>query len=350
MAKYNMATTNALAKELWEDVLFEDTMKESFFGNLMGTSKDSIIQVKEDLTKSKGDRITFGMVPRGTPNVRNSGETLRGNETRIRDLNFQVTIDEHAFAVADDGPLTRQRAIFDVDEESLRNLHVMGAEYVDEQAFQGLYGRDKNGNQILGGAQLPTQQFFGGDATGFNDLEAADKMTPELISRVSAGAREGWNRSMSPLRGARVEGKEWYVLVVPHAVGYDIKTNATFQSAWENARERSSNNPLFSGVIGAWDNVLIKEHENTLKGTDAGAGSNVPYGRCLFLGQQALCWAWGEKPHIVSEDFDYGREHGHSWQCIFGATKPKFDNNNDGTARDYGMAELLVSATNTWTL
>jgi N4-gp56 family major capsid protein len=335
LAKYNIGTDNALTKELWEDVLFEDTMKESFFKPLMGTGKDSIIQVKEDLTKQKGDRITFGMVPRGSNerNIRNSGQTLRGHEAAIRDLNFQVTVDEHAFAFADDGPLSRQRALFNVDEETKRTITVAGAEYIDEQVFAGLY-------------DSPTRQIWGGDATGLGDLEAADLITPALISRVSSAAKDGWQREQTPFKGARVDGKNWLVMVVPHAVAYDIKQNSVFQNAWQNARERSPNNPLFSGVIGAWDDVLIKEHENATYGTDAGAGGNIPYGRCLLLGCQALCWAWAEKPKIISEDFDYGREHGHSWQSMFGYAKPKFDTNNNGTAHDYGVAEVVVSTTN----
>ena len=342
MAKTTMASSNPLVKQMWEDVLFEDTMKESFFSSLMGTGKDNIIQVKEDLSKNKGDSITFGMVPRGTPTVRNSGETLRGYETRIRDLNFSVTINEHTFAVADDGPLTRQRAMYNVDEESLRVLEVMGAEYIDEKCFEGLYGFDKNGNTT---GTLVTREFFGGNATAVGNIDSADDIDPALISKISAGAQDGWDRTQTPMKGARVDGKNWFVMVVPFSVGYDIKRNTEFQNAWQNARERSSENPLFSGVIGAWDNVLIKEHENAYKAYTGGAGGAEPYAKCLFLGCQALCWAWAEKPKIVSENFDYNREHGHSWQAMFGHARPRFDTNNDGTLRDYGVVQATVYAT-----
>lgn len=342
MAKTSIDPSDPLVKELWEEVLFEDTMIESFFSSMMGTGKDSIIQVKEELTKQKGDSITFGMVPRGTPNVRKSGETLRGYETRIRDLNFNVTIDEHAFAVADDGKLSRQRIMFDLDEESLKNLKVMGAEYLDKYAFESLYGLDENGVQT---GTLVEREFFGGNATGLGDIDAADTITPALISRIAAGAQDGWDRTQTPLKGARVDGKNWFVMVVPFSVGYDVKRNTEFQNAWQNARERSSSNPLFSGVIGAWDNVLIKEHENAFKAYDGGAANDVAYAKTLFLGCQALCWAWAEKPHIVSDEFDYGREHGHSWQAMFGTERPRFDTNGDGTVRDYGVVQATVAAT-----
>ena len=335
MAKTTMDASNPLVKQLWEEQLFEDTMKESFFHNLMGEGKENIIQVKNDLTKAKGDRVNFGMVPRGVPNIRKSGQTLTGHETRIRDLNFKVEVDEHTFAVADDGPLSRQRAMYNMDKESKKNVEVMGAEYVDEECFRALY-------------DTPTNQFFGGTATAFNNLTTGDLITPALISKIAAGAQDGWARRQTPLKGARVDGKDWFVMVVPFSVGYDVKQNTQFQNAWQNARERSSSNPLFTGVIGAWDNVLIKEHENCTVGLDAGAGSNVPYADCLFLGRQALCWAWAEKPHIVSEDRDFKREHAHSWQAMFGTAKPKFDTNNDGTVRDYGCVNVTVATTNVW--
>lgn len=342
MAKTTVETTNPLTLELWESVLFEDTMIESFFAAMTGKGKENIIQEKEDLIKSQGDTITFGMVPRGNPNVRKSGQTLRGHETRIRDLNFQVSIEEHVFAVADAGPLDRQRPIYKMDEETKRNIEVMGAEYLDKQCFESLYGLDENG--VVTG-EVINRNFWGGDATGLGDIDAADTLDPALISKVAAGAQDGWGRTQTPMKGARVDGKNWFVLVVPFSVGFDVKRNTEFQTAWQNARERSSNNPLFSGVIGAWDNVLIKEHENAFQAYNGGAGNDVSYSRCLFLGRQALCWAWAEKPHIVSDEFDYGREHGHSWQSMFGTAKPRFDTNNDGTKRDYGVAQLTVAAT-----
>ena len=50
-------------------------------------------------------------------------------------------------------------------------------------------------------------------------------------------------------------------------------------------------------------------------------------------------WAWGAKPKIVTAEFDYGREHGISWQAMFAVGKPVFN------SKDYGVISLQTART-----
>jgi hypothetical protein len=72
------ATRNTL--KLWSRKVWSDSVKETVYGRLIGTSDRSIIQVKDELSKSEGDRVRFGLraLPSGI-GVQDE-ETLEGNE------------------------------------------------------------------------------------------------------------------------------------------------------------------------------------------------------------------------------------------------------------------------------
>jgi hypothetical protein len=76
-----------------------------------------------------------------------------------------------------------------------------------------------------------------------------------------------------------------------------------------------------------------------------GSGGDVPYAMGLILGCQSLVWAWGARPSIRAEEFDYGREHGFAFDFIAAVEKPKFDVNVSGTAKDYGCVGLYTART-----
>ena len=60
-----MALTTAragLTPQLWDDDFFIEYVRSNRFKRYMGTDENSIIHLKEDLTKKKGDRITFAAV------------------------------------------------------------------------------------------------------------------------------------------------------------------------------------------------------------------------------------------------------------------------------------------------
>ena len=325
MAKTSQTTSEALTQKLWEKVLFDDTMKESYFSRFMSKDKGAIVQVKDQLESNKGDNVTFGLVPRTSAPIRTSGQSLEGHEDALTKYSFSVSLEEYAFGLRDRGPLDRQRAIFDMDAVSRSSIVTQGAEYVDQKCFDQL--------------QLsPTKTIFGGTATAYSNLTASDKITPEVISRIRAGARTGYDRAQTPLKPISINGKKYFVLLVHPDQMYDLKQDPVFEQARREALERSATNPIFTGAEAIWDGVVIHEHENITIANDGGAGT-VPTAKSLFLGEQALVWAWGAKPKIVTAEFDYGREHGISWQAMFAVGKPVFN------SKDYGVISLQTART-----
>jgi len=326
MAKTTFSTSDNLTRKAWGEKLFRDTLKVSYFEKFMSEGSDSFVQTKSVLTKESGDAITFGIRMRLAGDAKNSGETLEGNEEALTTYDDSVSLEEYAHAVRDAGPLDRQRAAFSIDTESRQALLDWGAELIDELCFDAL-------------TVSPTKIFYGGDATATGDIDASDKLTPALISKARAWAMTGGGRSQTPLRPVRIQGKKYFVLLVHPDVMYDLKQDATFAQARREAAERGKKNPVFSGAEAVWDGVIIHEHENIPIVSNWGAGTDVAGAKCALMGTQSILWAWGKRPAIVAEEFDYGREHGFGWSMIAGAKKPVFD------STDYGSIAMYVART-----
>ncbi len=342
MAKTAFATSDALTKKLWEEQLFRDTLKESYFSRFMGKTADSLIQTKEALTKEKGDNITFGIRMRLSQPGVTSGATLEGNEEKLQTYSFSVSLEQYRHAVRDAGALDRQRAMFSIDEESVSALKGWGSEKIDQLCFDTITG---TGTASTG----PTKIFYlasgtlsstGTVATATGAVTATDKITPSIISKIRAWCTTGGNRTQTPLRPIRINGKNYFILLVHPDVMADLKLDSTFLQARREALERGKDNPIFTGSEAIWDGVVIHEHENVPIYTTWGAGSNVPGAKCVFMGAQSLVWAWGKRPSVTSEEFDYGNEHGYGWEMIAKCGKPTFN------STDYGSVGVYVARTN----
>lgn len=325
MSKTSVATSSNLAESIVVEKLFRDMKKQSYFSRFMGGS-DKVVYEKTDLTKKKGDTLYFGIRMRVTNSGVTSNQALEGNEESLTFYNHTLTLEEYAHAVRDDGPLTRQRTPFDMDAEAKMALQDWGSEKIDQLLFDAMHAS-------------PTKQFYGGDATSTATIDSADTITPAVISKMRAWATTGGARSQTPLRPIMVDGRKYWILIVHPDVMYDLKQDSTFAQARREAEVRGKENPIFSGASAIWDGVVIHEHENSKIVTTYGASSNVPGAQCSLVGAQALVWGWGKRPKLVSEEFDYGREHGHSIQMIGKASKPVFN------SLDYGVVALHVART-----
>ncbi len=101
-----MAQTYAasgLTPQLWDDEFFRDYVRASRYKRYMGVDELAIIQLKEDLTKKRGDSVTYALVNELVNNGVTGNSTLKGNEERLNSRSHRVTVDvlRHAVAVDD---------------------------------------------------------------------------------------------------------------------------------------------------------------------------------------------------------------------------------------------------------
>lgn len=341
MAKTTFATGNALTKKVWEEKLFRDMVKESYFAKFMGDSADKMVQVKTQLEKGQGDRITVGLRMRLAGAGVVSGQTLEGNEEALSTYSHNITLEQYRHAVRDNGGMDRQRAVFQIDDEAEQAIKDWGTEKIDSLCFAALVG--------TAASPAGTKFFYKTSAgvlstatsgTAKTALTAADgKLTPAMISAMKSWALTGGNRSYIPLRPVKVDGRSYLVLLVHPDNMYDLKNDSTFTQALREAEVRGPTNPLFQHASAIWDGVVIHEHENVPVATDGG-GASVAWSSCALIGAQALAFAWGKRPKVVDETFDYGNEHAYAIDMICAASKPQFN------SKDYGAVNVFLARTN----
>lgn len=333
------STSNALTKKLWEERLFRDVQIESYFvSRFMSESDNNLVQEQTDLTKSQGDQVTFGIVPNLSGDGVVSGQILEGNEEGLNSYDYSIVLEQYRHGTRTKGKLDVQRAMFSIPDVSRDKLKIWGAEKIDKLLVAALLASPTKILYRDGVAGAPTGT--GTASTAKTALTAANsKLTPNFISVLRVWAKTGGAAATWRLRPVKMEGQEWYVLLVPPACMYDLRIDSTFQQAMKDAMERGKDNPLFRSATAVWDNVVVHETERISLFTDGG-GASVTGAFCALMGAQALCWAWGERPNTVQEDFDYQNEQGWAWEMMAKAGKPKFN------SKDYGVVGVCLAATN----
>lgn len=339
MAKTTFSTSNALTKKLWEEKLFRDVEIDSYFvSRFMSEGSNSPVMVDTNLTKEKGDQVTFGIVSNFVGDGVTSGQVLEGNEEGLISYDYSILLERYRHGTRSKGQLDEQRAMFSIPDVSREKLKIWGAEKIDKlliaallASFTKILYRDGVAGAPAGTATASTAKTA---------LTAANsRLTPNFISVLRAWAKTGGAGSTYRIRPVKIEGGDLYILLVPPAVMYDLRTDSTFQSAMKDARERSKDNPLFRGAVAIWDDVVIHETERISLFTDGG-GASVTGAFCAFMGAQALVWAWGQRPKTVQDTFDYEEETGWAWNMTAKAGKPKFN------SKDYGVVGVCLAATN----
>lgn len=336
MSKTTFATNNALTKKAWEETLFRDVVKKSYLERFRGDNSNALVHSNTALTKQKGDVVNFGIRMRLAGAGVTSGQTLEGNEESLTTHSFDVALERYRHGVRDNGALDRQRAMFSIDSESELAIKDWGTEKLDELGFDAILNSPTRVFYSTAGAAPLTTAT---EATAKAALTANSVIFPKLLSFAKTWAMTGGNRSQTPLRPIKVDGKKCLVLLIHPDVGYDLRSNSEWFQAMREAMPRGSDNPIFRDALGMWNNVIIHEHENVTIATDAGAGSNVPWAKCVLMGAQALCEAWGKRPSVVQENFDYQEEHGYAIRMTYGVEKPVFN------SKDFGSVGIFLART-----
>ncbi|TRZ50683.1 MAG: N4-gp56 family major capsid protein, partial [Dehalococcoidia bacterium] len=275
----NTTGLDALTKKLWQAELDKDVKDNEYFNQMgmIGTGENNIIQVKDELVKSQGDTITFGL---GIKLGRNTGVTgdneLEGNESVITYYSESVAIDQWRDAVRLKGMLREQQQAFNMRKDAKAKLSIRRQEFMEQQYFFKLGGvtnasiTDINGT-VLGlfedGTSALTwsntpgtvpaadsaagsgDRYLCANSSGADAMTASDKLTPALISRAKVKAMV----AQPKIKPLRINGQYHYVLFVHPFQAYDLKRDEEFRQAQREAGVRGQDNPIFQGMVGMWD-------------------------------------------------------------------------------------------------
>ena len=358
-----MASTTAAERVIqWDAELFVEYVRSNRFKRYMGTDENAIIQIKENLTKSKGDAITISLVgaldASGGPN--DGSTALVGNEKALPNDGHKITIgvvrdattvnvlEEQAspISIRDAG----KTALKDLSMRYLRNAIITALHTINGVVYGSATEGQKdawlvdNAARVLFGAAVANNSGNDHSASLANINSTDDKLTGKVVSLAKRVAQTATTANGDGIRPYTYgEDEETFVMFVPSFAFRDLREWMVDNDHWDLALERSKDNPLFSGPTSiVWDGVIVREipEIGILTGVGA-AGINVA--PCFLCGAQALGIAWAKrlKTTIKKED-DYEFNYGVGFMEMRGIEKIQWGQGG-ANAIDWSVLTLYVS-------
>jgi N4-gp56 family major capsid protein len=335
-----MANTTAralLTPQQWDDEFFVEYIQNHPFKRYMGTDENSIFQIKEDLTKKKGDSITFALVNRLTGDGVTGSQTLEGNEEELDSRSFKMTVNKrrNAVRVAEIDEQFSAIGLRDAGKAALRTWsdekdidRIYASLYsINGTAYASAAEADKdawlvdNQDRVLFGAAKSNHSSLDHSTSLANIDNTNDKLTPAALSLMKRIAL-----SASPkIRPIRIAGmnKRYYVAFANPRAFRDLKENTTMVQALREVSLQNQNNKLFEGGDLEWDGVIVHECDGMPILSAVGAGG-IDVGGVFLCGAQALGLAMAKRWVSKTETFDYGDKNGVAIECIDGLKKMLF--------------------------
>lgn len=357
-------TSTRLRVQQWDDDFFTEYVRESRFKPYMGTDENSVIHVKEDLSKKRGDRITYNLVNRLTNSPVTGTNTMEGNEEALSQRAHLLTVDKlrNAVRIAE---MEEFKSAIDLRDAARSQLKVWIAEHTRDTivnslgAIQTAYGTQKlysaaseaekdaflvdNSDRYLFGAATSNASSLD-HSTALATLDTTnDLLNPAAISLMKRLAQ----RANPKIRPVMTKGdEEWYVLYTGQLNLKSLKAHSGFEQANREARDRGKDNPLFRGADYVWDGVIIKEIPEIGYLTDVGA-SSAEVEPAYLCGAQALGIGWAKRTTSKTKEFDYGDKYGVEIHEIRGIEKLCFEAGNDGSGdfKQHGIVTGFFAVT-----
>lgn len=353
MAVTEYGPNHPLAVRLWAKRLFVESLRETFIDRFIGSSeKNSIIQMRDELSKSAGDRVTVGLrlqlIGAGTA----GDNTLEGNEEALSTYNDSLIIDQLRHAVRSKGKMSEQRVPFSVRQESMDGLKDWWADRLDTWFFNQVCGFTAQSDVRYTGMQPvlapdAVHLFRPNSKTTDEALTTGDEFSLTHIDRMVARAKS-WQSPINgavPIRPIRYKGGDYYVMFIHPYQTFQLRTNNN-AGQWADLQKSrllgsgSDDNPIFTGgsFLGVYNGVVIHESSRVTNGVNSTTGSAVTnVRRAVLCGAQSALMATGrddtgpEKMNWVEELFDYNNQLGVAAGMIAGLKKSQFNSLDFGT-------------------
>jgi N4-gp56 family major capsid protein len=363
-------TTNAtgLRVQQWDSKFFEEYVRENRFAPYMGTDENAIIQMKEDLTKKKGDRIALALVNKLTNSAVTGTSTLEGNEEDLTSRSHLLTVDKRRNGVRV-AEMSEQKSAIDLRQagkamlknwavsdtrtliikalNSMRSANTIstwetGAELLALNATSDAWLVDNSDRILFGAVALATGTDFSTEHTKLDNTD--DKMTASVLTRAKIAAQTA-SPNITPIRTKGDE--EWFVAFLhPYQIRDLVLSDTTFQAAQREARERSKDNPLFRGADYCWDGIIIRSIPEIPLVAASTAGSVIQTACGHLCGAQALGYGLAKRWSSKTETFDYGDKVGVAIEQIYGIEKLCFGSGAGDTddLKQNGVVSIWTAA------
>lgn len=335
-------TTHGISNEQWSADVFNEYLGQNPFFNFMGPSSNSVIQIKEELTKAAGDAVTVQLRAKLSGAGVTGDTTLKGNEENLVFYDQKLGVDTIRHAVILRGEMSEQRVAFDLRNQAREALVDWGTEKLKNDIITALTDTTSGRVQsryIYGAADA---NWHATHTTALANVDATnDKLTTAAISRAKRKAMLEGDRRVRPFtmkNGNKVE--ELYVLFAhPYAVR-DLLEDQAFRDVNVHIPASFGDSVLVHGqrYKGMWDGVMIFECDEMPIVAEAGA-SSIDVAHNVLCGAQAVAVAWGKRTNYKEDSDDYGHENGFAVDEIRGVEKLVFNNNDHGVVHLFTAGE-----------
>lgn len=349
MATTEFGTNHPLAVKVWSKKLMVQSIAKTWVGKFMGTSTNSLLFQKTELSKDAGDQIIYGLRMKLSGDGVQGDGTLEGQEENLVTYADSIVINQLRHATRSKGKMSEQRVPFDVRQHNMDGLSDWWAERWDVSFA----------NQIAGYTPQTDTRYTGNNAitaasannimrpTGQTDdasLSTTDTFTLSKIDACVARAKT-MDQLTTPqpiIRPLNIDGEERYAMFLHPFQVRDMRTT-TSTGQWLDIQKAvvsggaRENNPIFTGALGIYNGTILYEWAR-LPQAVANAGTAVANTRrAVFCGAQAACIAFGQgdgrpnKMDWTEELFDYKNSLGVEAGAIFGLKKTIFNAQDFGT-------------------
>lgn len=340
---------SANVEELWDARFFKEYVRANRFKRYMGTTPNSVIQLREDLTKKAGDGITIPLVTKLSGAGVTGNSLLEGNEEALGNYGHKIEVAtrRNAVAVTDNDQQFTGIQLRDAAKEMLK-LWCMEKLRTDiitaMHSIAGTaYASATEGAKDTWLAGNADRVIFGdGSVGGYTDhsadlalVTASMKLTKEIVSKAKATA-EVADPIIRPVTVG--EDSENYVLFCGSGAFRDLKTD--LGTSLQNAQERGDNNPLWRDGDLMWDGVIIRKIQEigTIGTVGASSARIEPYFLC---GAQAVGTAYAKRPKSTTDVRDYGFVKGVGIHEMLGVEKLVYNSVDHGILTGYVGATAI---------
>lgn len=347
MAYTEIGTLSPLAVKRWSQQLMRESFNKMSITSLFGKGPEACIQVLGDLEKNAGDTIVFDLMNQDRSPGVNGDSKLDGFEAPITYFQDTLKINQKRHAHAFLG-MSQQRTIHDLRSDGKVSLSQWWAWFMEGSLFAHLAGiqpdvgetgilaalgantagTDFAGNTVgVGGVYIDTNHDVNGTASTF---------TPTLIDTAVARAKV-LNPRVAPIM---VNGQPKYVMYLHpdsvrsmRAAAATSAINVTWNSIFRDAGPRTMENPIFTGALGEYNGVILRESEfvprvgstvyNVLLGQGAGA---IAFGNAWRKSKRSAVEGGGAHFDWREKTADYENEEGVAGCSVLGFKRSHFNN------------------------
>jgi N4-gp56 family major capsid protein len=363
-------TPASLTVQQWANDFFTEYVRDNRFKPFMGMNENAIIHIKQDLSKKKGDTLTFQLVNKLSGTGVTGNGTLEGNEEAQASDGFDISVsylrnavlrtleDEQATAInylnaarvsLKKWMMEKMRdhiitAMMSIDSDAYLSSQIVGntnytavASEADKDAWLAA-----NADRVLFGALKSNNQANDHSAS----LAELDNTADKLTTTVGGLAKRMAQTATPAISPTQVNGdKEFFVMFCNSNSFRDLKTDAVLTQANREARARNvKSNPIFVDGAEIYNGITYVEVPEIPSIGLVGA-SSINVGVNFLCGVQAVGVAFAKRATPIMNNTDYGFRKGVGIMEMRGIKKLLFeDPDNVGSNVQHGMVTVYTAA------